>query len=125
VELCVVLHELGVVLGGRRGPACSLHRRQVALSPRSGSGSSGRGLELRPEDQGLENRFPLLADTVQDAHRCLVALGGTDDERTTASAATAFEELLTLEELDRLLDGGPADSEETRQLTLGWERLAW
>ena len=41
VELSVVLHELGVVLGGSCRPACSLHGRQVGLSPRSSSGSRG------------------------------------------------------------------------------------
>jgi hypothetical protein len=123
VELSVVLHELGVVLGGRRGPARGLHRCQVALVPCSRSSGGGRGLELNSEDQGLENRLPFFTDAVQDARRRLVALGGADDERAAAPAAPALEEPFALEELDRLLDGGPADSEKTGELPFRRERL--
>ena len=119
-----MLHELGVVLGGRSGPARGLHRCQVALAPCSRRGGRRGGLELGPKDQGLENRLPLFTHAVEDADRRLVALGAADDERTAAPAAPALEEPLALEELDRLLDGGPADSEKTCELTFRWERLA-
>ncbi len=123
VELSVVLHELGVVLRGRSGPAGGLHRCQVALAPCSRGSGGGRRLELGPEDQGLENRLPLLTNPVEDADRRFVALAGADHERTAAPAAPALEEPLALEELDRLLNSGPADSEETCQLSLRRERL--